>query len=199
MSGIPAHAFRRTGDAGRSPAAPSVSLLLGTLLVTGALSGCQGPDAEAAFRRGDYEGALGQWTERATAGDAVAENYLGIHYQFGLGVPRDPAAASQWYRRAALRGNPDAQRNLGTLYQKGLGVAHDNQRAYGWYHYAARQGNRAAVAYMESMTGELTPNQIMQAKQIVGRELGDPGLGRPLVTAPAAAPDIPAAPDQGEP
>ncbi|MCC7410632.1 MAG: sel1 repeat family protein [Gammaproteobacteria bacterium] len=136
-------------------------------------------DPEAAFRRGDYETAFSLWQPRAAAGDPVAQNYLGIHYQLGLGVDRDATAAARWYRRAAVAGNADAQRNLGTLYQLGLGLPKDNQRAYGWYHFAADQGNRVAQAYIVAMTGVLTPNQIVQAREMIRLEL--------QARAPAAA------------
>ncbi len=148
-------------------------------LVCLALLGCAGePDPRAAFARGDYAQALRLYGARAAAGDAEAQNYLGIHYQLGLGTARDAARAAYWYRAAALAGRADARRNLGTLYQLGAGVPQDRVRAYGWYHHAALQGNRSARAYIDAMAGELTPNQIMRARDLIGREIANPAAAQ---------------------
>jgi len=42
-------------------------------------------------------------------------------YEQGIGLPRDPAEAAHWYRRAADQGNPLAQNNLGVLYFTEMG------------------------------------------------------------------------------
>jgi len=138
------------------------------------LLGCAGePDPRAAFARGDFEQALRLYGTRAAAGDVEAQNYLGIHYQLGLGTARDAARAAYWYRASALGGSADARRNLGTLYELGQGVPQDRLLAYGWYHHAALQGSRTARAYIDAMAGELTPNQIMRARELVGREIAN--------------------------
>jgi len=149
----------------RPAGAPALAVLL-TLA-----AGCGEPEPLEAYFAGDHERAVALWQARAEGGDPEAQNYLGVMYQLGQGVPRDPARAFHWYRQAALAGNPDAQRNLGNLYQAGRGVEQDNLMAYGWYHFASLQGNRIAKNYIVAMTGELTPNQIMQAREIVGRQL----------------------------
>ncbi len=155
----------------------SVLLLLPLCIVLGA---CSVDDPVEAFYRGDDARAYTIWAERAEEGDAEAANYLGILHQMGRGVDRDPEAAFRWYRRAALAGHAAAQRNLGNLYEAGLGVEQNNQLAYGWYHFAAEQGNAAAQRYIVAMTGELTPNQIMQAREFVRKELqAHAGRGAP--------------------
>ncbi|MGE0385619.1 MAG: tetratricopeptide repeat protein [Gammaproteobacteria bacterium] len=145
---------------------PFLFAVLVTLVACSASTG-----ALEAFERGDYAAAYAIWLPLARDGDPVAQNYLGVMHQLGLGVGRDPARAASWYLRAARAGNHDAQRNIGTLLYRGLGVAQDKVRAYGWYQYAARGGNRSADAFMLAMTDEVTPNQMAQARALIRREL----------------------------
>lgn len=59
-------------------------------------------------------------------------------------VPKDPAAAFEWYRQAAAQGDAAAQFNLGLCYEHGQGVAKDEAAAAGWYRKAAEQGHAGA-------------------------------------------------------
>src|SRR5450759_1500494 len=56
-------------------------------------------DADAAYGRGDYATALRIRRTLAYQGDPVAQNYLGIMYERGHGVPQDYAEALNWYRK----------------------------------------------------------------------------------------------------
>jgi TPR repeat protein len=83
-----------------------------------------------------------QWYQKAAAqGNAGAENMIGWLYQFGLGVPRDYAAAAFWYQKAATQGSPSGEDNIGNLYEKGLGIPKSTATAIQWYQKAAAQGN----------------------------------------------------------
>jgi hypothetical protein len=131
------------------------------------LSGCrEAATPEQAFQQGDYPAALRVWSRQAEDGDSVAQNYLGVLYQLGLGVSPDADQAQHWYTLAARQGNPDAQRNLGTVYQFGLGLPQDKLLAYAWYYAAWQRGNPRALVYMSAMANQLTPNQLMKAKGI---------------------------------
>jgi localization factor PodJL len=73
-------------------------------------------------------------------------------------VPRDPAAAAEWLRRAAKRGLVPAQFRLGSHYEKGLGVKKDIEAARRLYLAAAKAGNakamhNLAVLYAEGAIG----------------------------------------------
>lgn len=48
----------------------------------------------------------------AESGDAVAQNFLGIAYEEGLGVARDCVEAARWYRLAAEQGHKEAATSL---------------------------------------------------------------------------------------
>ena len=136
------------------------------LLATGShLTACQvKPGPEQAFFSGDYAAAHGLWHVSALAGDSRAQNFLGILYHLGLGVPRDLGRAVDWYTASAYGGNADAQRNLGTMYQFGLGVREDGALAYAWYHSSHGLGNHRASDYIKAMGNQLTPNQKLAAR-----------------------------------
>ena len=65
-------------------------------------------------------------------------------YYYGEGVPKDFAAAAQWFRKAADQGNDVAQAELGVMYYYGEGVPKDFAAAAQWYRKAADQGNDTA-------------------------------------------------------
>jgi hypothetical protein len=55
------------------------------------------------------------WFEQAALqGNVYAERHLGNLYEEGLGVPRNPVVARDWYECAARRGDPDAELMIGT-------------------------------------------------------------------------------------
>ena len=70
-------------------------------------------DAVSAYKRGDYATALREFRELAAQGhgyaQTYAQNYLGLMYAKGDGVPQDYAAAVKWYRMAAEQGDADAR------------------------------------------------------------------------------------------
>ena len=96
-------------------------------------------DAVEAYDRGDFAAALAACKSAADQGDASCQNFLGILYARGKGVPRDDAAAVKWYRRAADQGNPYAELNLGFAYEEGRGVPRSDADAEKWYQAAANQ------------------------------------------------------------
>src|SRR5258706_13107392 len=63
----------------------------------------------AAYRAGDYAGALRLWRAAGAGGDAAAQKGLGDLYVAGKGVAPDAEEAFPWYRRAAGTGLPPAQ------------------------------------------------------------------------------------------
>ncbi|MAM13276.1 MAG: hypothetical protein CML23_23050 [Rhizobiaceae bacterium] len=75
--------------------------------------------------------------------DALYE--IGMRYQEGLGLKRDPAEAAAWFDEAAERGSAPAAFQLGSLYEKGIGVDQDAAKAITLYRSAARAGNVSAM------------------------------------------------------
>jgi TPR repeat protein len=77
---------------------------------------------------------------RATAGNPDAEFRVGVQYEVGANVAKDPAQAAAWYRKAADKGFAQAEHSLGVLYEFGNGVPADYTLAAQWYRKAAEQG-----------------------------------------------------------
>src|SRR6266542_1034419 len=77
---------------------------------------------------------------KAEAGDAQSEVELGVRYDDGEGVAKDPAEAVKWFRKAAEQNYAQAQYNLGVCFYAGEGVAKDPE-AVKWYRKAAEQNN----------------------------------------------------------
>jgi hypothetical protein len=98
-----------------------------------------------AYDRANYQTALTVWKAQASAGDKVAQTYVGEIYEKGLGIAPDYDRAAQWYRKAAKQGYNRAQINLGHLYELGLGVPKDMAAAIGWYRKGAGLSETLAI------------------------------------------------------
>lgn len=81
----------------------------------------------------------------ANAGQAKAQEVLGLAYLDGDGVAVNEAEGAKWLQRAAAHGEAVAAYRLGTLYERGHGVAADPAKAAQWYAVAAKAGNRKAM------------------------------------------------------
>ena len=97
-------------------------VLMTTLCMLALVVSAHGADLQSgldAYERGDYEAALIQFRPLAEQGNAEAQLYLGIMYEYGKGVPWNPVQAFNWYRKAAESGHPKAQAQLGVCYRDG--------------------------------------------------------------------------------
>ena len=92
----------------------------------------------------------------------------------GLGLPKDPAKAARWYRKAAEQGLPEAQYSLGQMYAEGRGVRKDLVEAHMWLSLSARAGFDAAHRALVALEHQLTADQI--------------GLAEAMATAMARCP-----------
>jgi hypothetical protein len=91
-----------------------------------------------------------QLRKDADAGDAKAQNGLGVMYYTGEAISKDssgkilsndPVTAAAWFHRSAAQGYADAQFNLGLMYANGEGVAKDPLKAVELFRKSADQGN----------------------------------------------------------
>lgn len=104
----------------------------------------------------------------ANAGNADAEELIGILYAMGLGVERDDRRAFEWYLRSAMKGHAGAQSGVGWYYEVGRGMpAPDLVRAYLWYTLSAIGGDPDAVLSLESLAPKLTREQRDEALELV--------------------------------
>ena len=106
------------------------------------------------------------WTVKAQAGDPAAQLGLGNLYDLGQGVPRDPAVAYGWYRRAAASGYPAAEFNVAAMCDTGDGVPRNTAEAALWYGRAAAHGNRRAQYNLGQLyaAGDGVPRNLDQAE-----------------------------------
>ncbi|MDA7633237.1 sel1 repeat family protein [bacterium] len=82
--------------------------------------------------------------ESAERGEADSQWLMGLHYNYGEGVPQDYKESVKWYRKAAEQGYAGAQYCLGVLYNQGEGVPQDYKESAKWYRKAAEQGYAGA-------------------------------------------------------
>ena len=117
---------------------------------------------------GDFEAALVALLPPAQAGDADAEELIGILYAMGLGVERDDARAFEWYLRSSMKGHPGAQSGVGWYYEVGRGMpTPDLVRAYTWYVLSAIGGDPDAAISQEEVVKKMTPGQIEKAHILI--------------------------------
>ena len=82
----------------------------------------------------------------AEQGDVEAALALGRFYQRGLpAVPRDFAAAREWFLRAERSNHPSAAYFLGVMSQSGQGIQADPKEAARWFTIAAQRGSPHAM------------------------------------------------------
>jgi hypothetical protein len=103
-------------------------------------------EAAAAFAAGDYNKALSEVRPLAEQGDARCQYSMGVLYENGFGVVKDPQQAAAWYLKAAQQGNTDAQYNLGAMNEHGTGIPVDYAEAARWYRPAAEAGDIDALS-----------------------------------------------------
>jgi len=128
-------------------------------------------DVEAAkqlMENNQFDEAMQQLLPMAHAGNADAEEFIGIMYAMGLGVERDDQRAFDWYLRSAMKGHPGAQSGVGWYYEIGRGMpAPDLVRAYMWYVLSAIGGDPDAAISQEEVVKKMTPEQIEKAKIMI--------------------------------
>jgi TPR repeat protein len=102
------------------------------------------------------------WEKKAHAGDALAQNVVGMAYKYGEVTPQNHARSLEWFLKAANRGDADAQFNLGRIYGKATGPVYGKQRAAtrddvaaaSWYRKAAEQNYAPAQFNLAQMYAE---------------------------------------------
>ena len=92
------------------------------------------------YRAGDHAGAAVLVRKAADAGNPTATYEMGYLYEFGDGVPKNPAQSAQWYERGARMGNAAAEAAVGQLYEDGNVVQENWDTAAQWYTKSAQQG-----------------------------------------------------------
>ncbi len=119
----------------------------------------------AAYRRGDYQAALGEWQPLAEAGHAPAQYAVGMLHARGEGVARDAKAALGWLRRAARQDFAPAQFELGVRLAAGRGVPQDQVAAFVWIARAAENGHSRAAQHRRVLGALLSREERAEAQR----------------------------------
>lgn len=109
-----------------------------------AAGGSEEDEAYFAFDQGRYLTALDLAQKAAAKGDPQAHTLVGRIYEEGYAVPKDEAAAAQWYRKGAELGDTEAVFALGVLAAQGRGMAKDMGVAGRYFEAAAAKGHAVA-------------------------------------------------------
>jgi TPR repeat protein len=90
------------------------AVLATAVVALGASGAVAGPweDGMVSYNRGDYVPAIKLFRPLAEAGNAKAQNILGVMYRKGEGVTPSSARAYMWFSIAAARGDKQAKASL---------------------------------------------------------------------------------------
>lgn len=108
----------------------------------------------AAFEAKNWRDAWTFCSPAAESGDATSQSMIGYLHDQGLGGPKNPVEAVNWFRKAAEQGEVTAQNNLAIAYDNGTGVAQNSDQAIVWYEKAAAQGNEDAKSRLAEIRAE---------------------------------------------
>lgn len=114
-----------------------------------------------------FDEAMQEFLPAAQAGNADAEELIGVMYAMGLGVERDDRRAFEWYLRASMKAHPGAQSGIGWYYEVGRGVSKDLVRAYMWYVLSAIGGDPDAAISQEEVIKKMTKEQVKEAQILI--------------------------------
>lgn len=145
-----------------------MKLLFFAMLLSAAPAFADIEEARDQMEAGEFEAAYTSLVPAANAGNADAEELIGIMYAMGLGVPRDDERAFEWYLRSSMKGHPGAQSGIGWYFETGRGLpAPDLVRAYLWYALSAIGGDPDAAISLEDITRKMTPEMIEKAHVLI--------------------------------
>lgn len=134
------------------------------------------------YDQADQATALRVWLPAAEAGDAEAQNTVGVIFEQGRGGEPNYEAAAIWYQRAAEQGHAGAQFNLGSLYERGQGVPADKLRALNLY----RQSWGLAeddIIYQSAAAEQIAEVRAELQQQIAEKDENIASLGKSLQDA----------------
>ena len=97
-------------------------------------------EGKQAYLHKDYKRALEILKPLAEQGNSQAQITMGLMYDYGHGVKKDPAESIKWYRMAAEQGVPLVQHDLGVKYFQGQGVEQNYLEAAKWWEMSANAG-----------------------------------------------------------
>ena len=149
----------------------AAQLVLALMLSTGtawpALGHVDDP-GQKAFQRGDYTTAFRQWEPLVEKGGADAQFGLGLLYQHGLGVSRDPVKAIELFWLAAGQGHEAAQHELGLIFAFGEEAPLNLVAAYVFLSLAESRDHTDAAEDRADLQSLMAPAQIAEGAKSGG-------------------------------
>jgi TPR repeat protein len=104
---------------------------------------------QEAVARKDYVSAVSIFKPLVESGDARASYELGLLYEEGLGVPKDPTVAVTMFKQAADQNLPEGLFSLGRMYGVGKGgIPIDHKEAFKLYLRAAELNYSPAQVFV---------------------------------------------------
>ncbi|TGN80404.1 hypothetical protein EOW77_0027645 [Bradyrhizobium yuanmingense] len=100
------------------------------------------------FAMRDHGGAVASYKAASELGNARALYELGLMYENGNGVEKDPARSRFYYEMAAEKKIAPALVSLGLQQERGIGATSDPAKAYALYQRAAELGDATAINRM---------------------------------------------------
>lgn len=97
-------------------------------------------EGKQAYLKKDYQLALEILKPLAEQGDSQAQITMGLMYDYGHGVEKNPAESIKWYLMAAEQGVPLVQHDIGVKYFQGQGVEQNYLEAAKWWEQSANSG-----------------------------------------------------------
>jgi len=91
---------------------------------------------------------------------------LGLCYDEGQGVAKNPEEAFKCFEKAANKGHLSSQVRTGLSYIGGKGVEQDDQKGYAWLFVAAANGWEGGENFEKSFGEYLEGEQIKEAQEL---------------------------------
>ena len=109
-------------------------------------------EGEKAYKQKRYKDALRNLEAAANYGNAKAQDVLGDMYFGGVGIPKNYAHATEWWKKAAGQDDLKAITSLGISYWIGVGdFSRNRDDAIKYLLYAAKKGNKHARYALETL------------------------------------------------
>jgi TPR repeat protein len=140
--------------------------------------GTRPPDmAYGAYQRGLYLTALHLALPRAEAGDAAAQTLAAEIYARGLGVPRNPQKAKEFYGKAAKQGVPEAEFRYALILMGSKQPGEAPDEAFQLMKQAADAGHTmAAFDYAQMMSARNPGSEGLVQAFVYYKKAADSGL-----------------------
>ena len=114
----------------------------------------------------DYKKALVFLQTAAEAGNANAQNTVGLMFQYGQGVKSDRAQAEAWFRKAAMQGLAKSQANLGICLAGKVAMEGPARvEALKWLMVGDQRGQYTATKLLEEILPKTSKADEMEARR----------------------------------